>query len=169
MAAKPGMGKTSLALWLSRHSHNFGRIWLFVSMPSVSAPFAPFGLTEHLQTTFGFGQEEMVALQQRKLVLILDSLDEVLALCVQRMACGMLVGGEGGGIRYGPLQKEGRGRGPVTRPLPATGLNRGKTARQTGPRLLPLGIRHLGTTAVDAQRVLGLCRRPPLTCPWALR
>ena len=77
LAAKPGIGKTSCALWLSRFSEHLGHIWLFISLPSIDKPFAPFGLVDHIQKSFGFDEAEMAELQSRRLVLILDSLDEV--------------------------------------------------------------------------------------------
>ena len=77
LAAKPGIGKTSCALWLSRFSEHLGHIWLFISLPSIDKPFAPFGLVDHIQKSFGFDDTEMAELQSRRLVLILDSLDEV--------------------------------------------------------------------------------------------
>lgn len=34
-----GMGKTCSALWMSRHVGWLGRLWLFVSLPTVDKPF----------------------------------------------------------------------------------------------------------------------------------
>ena len=77
ITATAGMGKTSCALWLVRQPRRLGRVWLFLSLPSVRDPFAPQGLVRHLQQTFGFQEREMNALRRCPLVLVLDSLDEV--------------------------------------------------------------------------------------------
>ena len=77
IAATAGMGKTSCALWLARKTRNLDRVWLFVSLPSVHDPFGPNSLIRHLETTFGFREQETEELRHCPLVLILDSLDEV--------------------------------------------------------------------------------------------
>eukprot|EP00668_Euglena_longa_P013902 GGOE01017853.1.p1 GENE.GGOE01017853.1~~GGOE01017853.1.p1 ORF type:complete len:1536 (-),score=439.18 GGOE01017853.1:188-4795(-) len=77
IAATSGMGKTSCALWATSQAKAWGRIGLFVSLPSLGVtPFTLETLVPHLQRTFDFDVEAMAELRQKPLLLILDSLDE---------------------------------------------------------------------------------------------
>ena len=77
VAAPAGAGKTSYALLLAKRTRHQDRLWLFISLPSVENPFAENSLVRHLKKAFSFEEEQLQELQKRRLVLILDSLDEV--------------------------------------------------------------------------------------------
>lgn len=48
-----GVGKTECALWLASPVVAAGRLWLFVSLPAVQAPFGPNALVDHLLSAYG--------------------------------------------------------------------------------------------------------------------
>ena len=79
IAAQAGLGKTSCALWLTHRPEHLGRIWLFVSLPSVEGLFTDGALVRHITTLFGFEGNDAALreLKARPLVWVLDSLDEV--------------------------------------------------------------------------------------------
>ena len=81
IAARSGMGKTACALWLARDVMWSDRIWIFVSLPSVKDLFSHNALVRHVAAMLGFQESDdaLVALKKKRMVWILDSLDEVRA------------------------------------------------------------------------------------------
>eukprot|EP00668_Euglena_longa_P005525 GGOE01006517.1.p1 GENE.GGOE01006517.1~~GGOE01006517.1.p1 ORF type:complete len:1604 (+),score=344.39 GGOE01006517.1:109-4920(+) len=79
LVSKPGMGKTCSALWMSRHVGWLGRLWVFISMPTVDRPFARHALVQHVYQLLGLqaGEPACSQLRRQPLVLVLDSVDEL--------------------------------------------------------------------------------------------
>ena len=86
IVADAGMGKTTSGIWTNGYVTESGKEThgydvLFVSLPEVGFQrlFAPGGMGAYMVERLRVTQDDFLELRQRKLLLVLDSLDEVFA------------------------------------------------------------------------------------------